>query len=200
VTPWFQSEWKRYNITKVKTLGRSKEIDRLGKLHGKYVIRNDHGVVRISNYIQDKLHGQAIVYINGIKRKDKTYVNGIQQGPSTHYSDDQIVHKSYINGKLNGFKRIYRTNGGHMFGEYKNGILEGKVYQWHPNGGLADIYTYSHLAQRYRRINIDITGRKREEFTMHTSRLEGPCLVWDCHGKLIEASRYRNGFLVSPSK
>ena len=206
-TPHFQECWKKHNITKVETETSIKHLDRSGKLHGKFIVKNVKGIIQEeSDCIQGQLHGKNIIYIDGIKRKEKTYVNNVEHGTTICYFGDYEANHSdsawtnyqgFANGHKHGLSRTYDLHGAHQFVQYNNGFLQGKSFTWWPNGSLKTITTYIRGNRNFRLIDIDDKGRKLREFGMINNKYEGAYKTWNVEtGKLRGHCVYLNGIVI----
>jgi hypothetical protein len=105
-TPWFQQEWKKYNITIVKTAHAVMERDRLDINHGL--------TERYSPYSNEKRLRVIQQYHQGVLQSSKeclsmtrtikyTYIDNVQYDYTiTQYSDGWVAYASHKNDRAHG--------------------------------------------------------------------------------------------------
>jgi antitoxin component YwqK of YwqJK toxin-antitoxin module len=142
-----------------------------GLLNGKTSAWDENGnLLYEMNFLANKLNGKFTTYLDGNKHICMYYINGLLNGkyevfsPSSNkiqlsnYLNNQlngetlylnesngntIKKVTYLNGKLNGSSVTYFPNMIPMEEEYyKDGLLDGVVYKYYPNGHIRESTGY----------------------------------------------------------
>lgn len=196
-TPYFQEEWKKYNI-KVEIMRtieyddsdhemdliEHREVDRLQRQHGVTTSYDEKdGTLYLKcDYIQDIKEGCEIQYENDLPRYIRRFVNGVRHGQMRAYHDNGYSTYSWVNGEMHGIDWTH----GYYLEEIQHSFHHGISVKWYPTGGLSHMGFYcrgrKHGVQREWYEN----GIKQREYTMVNGYNKGPSYQWDESGELIK--------------
>jgi len=101
-------------------------------------------------------------------------------------------------GKMNGKNRIdiwlyYHKNGKSIMVEenYKNGLLDGKITTFYPNGGLTETIMYSEGKKEGENLYYSPASIVIKRLNNTNNMLHGPAYYYDAHGNVIIEGTYK---------
>lgn len=129
-------------------------------------------------------------------RFEEFYINGKLEGERKIYnSNDQLWrHEFYRNGQLEGEYKSWHENGRPDTREfYRNGQLEGKMEEWYINGNIRMYAFYREGKREGISKKWHDTGGLLEKESYLNGEREGARKVWSTDGLLYASMIYRDG-------
>ena len=153
-----------------------------------------------ARYLNDKLHGNVIVYHeNGNKKFEFCVVNGEMHGLRRDWEENgQLTWEGYfLTGKKHGVCKEW-TNGGKLECEatYVRGVKEGPYTEWYPDGNKKKEQFFVAGEREGFGISWYDNGQKLDQVVFRKGAFHGRYQSWFEDGTLQEELMYDNGDVV----
>lgn len=116
-----------------------------GTLSGPAEFYQNQQLLMQTNFANGKQHGDATIYIDGIKSSTLHYIYGQLDGDFCSFdAKGNLIRKAtYSAGQLNGNCELYYPDGTLMeHCIYKHNKLNGDVHKYYPSGSIREISSY----------------------------------------------------------
>jgi antitoxin component YwqK of YwqJK toxin-antitoxin module len=147
-----------------------------------------------ANILSDYIDYDELIEI--VKYYDDFKVNPSRVKMSEHIDEDNdTIKEIYIDGDLRKVEVFNRNN--IKIGEQncKNGVREGKQYEWYENGQLTYEFNYKNRVRQGKQYEWYENGQLQLEQNYKNGQEEGTGYEWYHNGQLRSEWNYKNGYL-----
>lgn len=162
-----------------------------------YFVNTDH-IRSATVYERGKPNGQyRSFYFTGLPLVEKYYVDGVEQGIRTSYSNSGHVlsRVPYVGGIRNGLAYSYYGDSGNLKSaiNYKDDQREGLSREYYENGKLSQVAHY-HKGELHGKFELYFpNGQKNIEDYYEHGLQDGAAYKFSEQGRLMLLEHYRNG-------